>query len=147
MELSSEEIVRLIERVSGIPELLNKKGELEELIMKFKKVEEYLVRFESLEELTRHLKEIEDKIYLCKTYLTTNEASSYVAMSKFTLLEAAKRRDLPFYTPPSKCFYFTKEELDKWINGFRVPSKQEMLEESEDSTEDIMKAMRNIRAL
>lgn len=133
MEMSSEEIVKLIERVSGIPEILEKKEELSSLINKFEKVESYLSRFGSLEELTGHLQEIENKIFLCKTYLTTNEAAAYVSMSKFTLLEAAKRGEIPYYTPPSKSFYFTKEELDKWLHSFRVPSRDDMLADLDDS--------------
>ena len=118
--------MKLIERVSDVPEILKKDGDLNEIIRKFRKVEEYLARFNNLEELTRHLREVEDKIYLCKTYLTTNEAAEYVAMSKFTLLEAAKRGDITFYTPPSKFYYFTKEDLDNWLSSFKIPSRKEM---------------------
>ncbi len=136
MELNSEQIVKLIEQVSGIPELLKKEGELAEILEKFKKVEGYLSRFKNLEELTSHLMEIEDKIYLCKTYLTTNEAAAYVSMSKFTLLEAAKRGDITFFTPPSKFYYFTKEDLDNWLSGFRIPCNKELKEQIEKEEQE-----------
>ena len=61
MEYSSKEILKLIERASGIPDILAKRGSIEELLDKFSAIEEYLGRFKSLEELTLHLKEIEDK--------------------------------------------------------------------------------------
>lgn len=57
----------------------------------------------------------------------------YLSMSKFTLLEAAKRRELPYYTPPSKSYYFLREELDEWVNSFRVPSQKE-IDEQESNT-------------
>ena len=128
MNFKTEEILNLIERSSGIPDLLSRKEELEAIIRKFENVEEYLKRFNSLEELTDHFKMMEDKIYVCKTYLTTNEAVKYLSMSKFTILEAVKRHELPYYTPPSKCFYFAKEDLDNWVRSFRVPSRKEMEE-------------------
>lgn len=139
MEFSSKEILKLIEQASGLPDILGKRGELTSLIFQFHEVEEYLKRFESLEELTRHLKEVEDRMYVCKSYLTTNEAMQYLSMSKFTLLEAVKRRELPYYTPPSKSYYFLREELDDWVSSFRVPSQKEIDEQESNTARRIKK--------
>ena len=125
MELKTKEILRLIERASGIPDILQRKDELEDIVNKFAVVEMYVERFSSLEELTEALKEIEDKLYVCKTFLTTNEAMKYLSIGKFTLLEAAKRGELPHYSPPSKCFYFAKDDLDKWMEGYLNKAKEQ----------------------
>jgi excisionase family DNA binding protein len=130
MEYSSKEILKLIERASGIPDILAKRETIEELLEKFTAVEEYLRRFQTLEELTLHLKEVEDKIYLCKEYLTTEEACKYLSLSKYTLREVVKRREIPFYTPPGKGYYFLRTELDEWVLGFRVPSASEAEEQA-----------------
>ena len=53
MEFSSNEILKLIERASGIPDFLSKKTDIELLLGKFQSVEEYLARFGSLDELKR----------------------------------------------------------------------------------------------
>lgn len=131
MEYSSKEILKLIERASGIPDILAKRESIEELLEKFSAIEEYLGRFKSLEELTLHLKEMEDKIYLCKGYMTTEEACKYLSLSKYTLREVVKRREIPYYTPPGKGYYFLREELDEWVMGFRVPSSREAEQQDE----------------
>ena len=129
MEFSSQQISNLIERASGFADLMSKRESIEELLKKFAAVEEYMQRFHSLEELTLHLKEMEDNIYMCKEYLNMEEACKYLSMSKYTLRDAAKRREIPFYTPPGKGYYFMKRELDEWVKGFRVASQKEMDEQ------------------
>jgi len=131
MEYSSKEILKLIERASGIPDILAKRGSIEELLDKFSAIEEYLGRFKSLEELTLHLKEMEDKIYLCKDYMTTEEACKYLSLSKYTLREVVKRKEIPYYTPPGKGYYFLRSELDEWVMGFRVASSKETEEQDQ----------------
>ena len=59
MEFSSNEILKLIERASGIPDFLSKKTDIELLLGKFQSVEEYLARFGSLDELvTVHVEDL-----------------------------------------------------------------------------------------
>jgi excisionase family DNA binding protein len=69
---------------------------------------------------------MEDMLYVCKEFLTTNEAVKYLSICKFTLLEAVRRREIPYYTPPSKTYYFAKADLDAWVNSYRVPTQKEM---------------------
>lgn len=125
MEFSANEILKLIERASGIPDFLSKKQDIELLLGRFRSVEEYLGRFGSLEELTVYLKRMEDKMYMFKTFMNTDEACKYVNISKFSLREAVKRMELPVYTPPGKGYFFLKDDLDKWMEGFRIPSREE----------------------
>ena len=131
MEYSSKEILKLIERASGIPDILAKRGSIEDLLGKFSAVEEYLNRFQSLEELTLRLKEFEENIYLCKDYLTTDEACKYLSISKYTLREMVKRNAVPYYTPPGRSYYFQRNELDEWVRGFRVSTRAELDREAE----------------
>ena len=84
MEFSKTDILRLIERASAIPELLSRREEIETLVARFKEVEAYLERFQSLEELITHLKWLEDQLYMCKTYMSTDAltADKYVRRVK-----------------------------------------------------------------
>ena len=81
MEFSSNEILKLIERASGIPDFLSKKTDIELLLGKFQSVEEYLARFGSLDELVTFFKRFEEKMFMLKTFLTTEEASKFVGVS------------------------------------------------------------------
>ena len=126
MEFSSNEILKLIERVSGIPDFLSKKTDIEILLGKFQAIEEYLARFGSLEELTTFFKRIEEKLYMLKSFMTTEEASKFVGVSIVTMRQAVKRMELPVYTPPGKGYMFLREDLDEWMHTFRNPSRAEL---------------------
>lgn len=126
MEFSSNEILKLIERASGIPDFLSKKTDIELLLGKFQSVEEYLARFGSLDELVTFFKRIEEKMFMLKTFLTTEEASKFVGVSVFTLREAVKKMQLPVYTPPGKGYLFFREDLEEWLGHFRNPSREEL---------------------
>ena len=89
-----------------------------DLIKRFERAEEMLRRFGDMDDLIASLRQIEEKIYVCKTFLTTDEAASLLGINKRTLLNAAQRGEIKLYNPPSRHYYFKREELNEWINGF-----------------------------
>ena len=89
-----------------------------DLIKRFERAEELLRRFGDMDDLIASLRQIEEKIYVCKTFLTTDEAASLLGINKRTLLNAAQRGEIKLYNPPSRHYYFKREELNEWINGF-----------------------------
>ena len=89
-----------------------------DLIKRFERSEEMLRRFGDMDDLIASLRQIEEKIYVCKTFLTTDEAASLLGINKRTLLNAAQRGEIKLYNPPSRHYYFKREELNEWINGF-----------------------------
>lgn len=89
-----------------------------DLIKRFERAEEMLRRFGDMDDLIAFLRQIEEKIYVCKTFLTTDEAASLLGINKRTLLNAAQRGEIKLYNPPSRHYYFKREELNEWINGF-----------------------------
>ena len=88
-----------------------------DLIKRFERAEEMLRRFGDMDDLIASLRQIEEKIYVCKTFLTTDEAASLLGINKRTLLNAAQRGEIKLYNPPSRHYYFKREELNEWING------------------------------
>ena len=89
-----------------------------DLIKRFERAEEMLRRFGDMDDLIASLRQIEEKIYVCKTFLTTDEAASLLGINKRTLLNAAQRGEIKLYNPPNRHYYFKREELNEWINGF-----------------------------
>lgn len=124
MNLTAEEIMKLVENASKIPDLLNSERKICELLAKFEQIENYLKRFNSLEELVRQLAQVEENIIVCKSYLTTNEAAKYLSTTKHSILAAVKRKELNYYCPPGKGYYFSKEELDNWVLKYKVSSNE-----------------------
>lgn len=152
MEFSAKEILCLIERASVIPDILRQKEEIEDLLVKFEDLEAYLKRFHSLDELLSHMRDLEDKVYMLKTYLTTEEAGKYLAISKYTLREAVKQRALPFYNPPGKGYYFLKDDLDAWMESYRINcvsnvGKVEVENPEDDPDDDEMDIQAQFEAL
>ena len=96
-----------------------------DLIKRFERAEEMLRRFGDMDDLIASLRQIEEKIYVCKTFLTTDEAASLLGINKRTLLNAAQRGEIKLYNPPSRHYYFKREELNEWINGFVMMNQAE----------------------
>lgn len=122
MKLEPGDLLKLADKLNATKELLERHGDVDALLKKFTDLEDYLSRFTSLAELTEYFKDIEEKAFFCRTFFPTNEATKYLKISKWTLLEAVKRHEIPYYTPPGKSYYFAKEDLDKWVMKFKVPS-------------------------
>lgn len=89
-----------------------------DLTKRFERAEEMLRRFGNLDELIASLRQIEEKIYVCKTFLTTDEAANFLGVNKRTLLNAAQRGEIAVYNPPSKHYYFKRDELNEWVSSF-----------------------------
>ena len=100
-----------------------------DLIKRFERAEEMLRRFGDMDDLIASLRQIEEKIYVCKTFLTTDEAASLLGINKRTLLNAAQRGEIKLYNPPSRHYYFKREELNEWINGFVMNPAEPKYEE------------------
>lgn len=117
----------MVEQAGNIRDVLDRKNEFEAMVSRYEAVEDKLKKFGNIDDLLIHFKELEDRIYICKHYMNTDEASSYLSINKRTLLNAAQRGEIPYYNPPSKYYYFEKDDLDKWVASFRNPSKNELL--------------------
>lgn len=126
MDLETKDLMKLLEQVGNLKDIMEKKDELGMMLSRFESAEENLKRFGSMDELISRLKQIEDQIYVCKHFMNTDEAARYLSINKRTLLNAAQRNDIPYYNPPSKFYYFERDDLDAWVASFRIPSRKEV---------------------
>lgn len=55
-----------------------------------------------------------EKVYN-KEVLTSNEAASYLRMSKGYLYQLTMRKQIPFTKPNRGRIYFNRLELDEWL--------------------------------
>lgn len=60
-----------------------------------------------------------------KKYLTLEEASNYLGLSKKTLYQFTHKKTIPYYKP-NRNIYFNVEDLDKWITQHRISSEEEV---------------------
>mgnify|MGYP003313625413 FL=1 len=126
MDLETKDLMKLIEQVGNLKDIMEKKDELSMMLSRFETAEGNLRRFGSMDELISRLKQIEEQIFVCKHFMNTDEAAKYLCINKRTLLNAAQRNDIPYYNPPSKFYYFERDDLDAWVASFRIPSRKEV---------------------
>jgi len=64
-----------------------------------------------------------------KEYLTVDETSEYLGVSKSAVYKITSKKEIPFYNPGGKKIYFKKSELDAWIDSGRVSPDSEILQQ------------------
>lgn len=62
---------------------------------------------------------------LQKEFLTLEEASIYLQVSKSFLYKLTSRNEIAHFKPSGKLIYFSREDLDNWIRAGKVASLEE----------------------
>ncbi len=71
-------------------------------------------------------------IYCTKEVLTSNEAAKYLGISKSYLYKLTMGQKIPHYKPMGKMCYFNRLELEKWLQGNRISTEEEIAERVQD---------------
>lgn len=61
-----------------------------------------------------------------KEVLTSDEAARYMGVSKSYLYKLTMTQKIPYYKPMGKMCYFNRLELEKWLQGNRVSTANEI---------------------
>lgn len=77
-----------------------------------------------LADIARLLKEQSENT---KEILNVEEASRYLSLSKSYLYKLAERKELPFFCPAGKKYYFRREDLYQYLTRFRTSSQSEIV--------------------
>lgn len=71
-------------------------------------------------------------IFCTKEVLTSDEAASYMGISKSYLYKLTMTRQIPHYKPMGKMCYFNRKELENWLQSARVKTSSELEQEAQD---------------
>ena len=71
-------------------------------------------------------------IFCTKEVLTSDEAASYMGISKSYLYKLTMTRQIPHYKPMGKMCYFNRKELESWLQGARVKTSSELEAEAQE---------------
>ena len=63
--------------------------------------------------------------------LTTEEAAAYLGLKKGYLHKLMMRRAIPYYKPGGQLCYFAQADLDNWLTGTRISSKEEIEQQAQ----------------
>jgi excisionase family DNA binding protein len=83
-------------------------------------------------EVTQIKQFIKEQSILRKEFLTLEEVTWYLGLSKSCLYKMTSKNEIPFYSPRGKKLYFRKPELDEWVFRNRISSNYELESEVEN---------------
>ena len=66
-----------------------------------------------------------------KEVLTTDEAASYMGVSKSYLYKLTMEKRIPHYKPMGKMVYFNRQELEGWLQANRVATDEELSQDAQ----------------
>lgn len=66
-----------------------------------------------------------------KEVLTSDEAARYLGISKSYLYKLTMRQQVPHYKPMGKMCYFSRLELEKWLQSNRVATGDEISQQAQ----------------
>lgn len=86
--------------------------------------------------MDNNLKQVADLITaniinVTKEVLTSNEAASYMGVSKSYLYKLTMDRQIPHYKPMGKMMYFNRQELEQWLQSNRVSTDSELTQQAQ----------------
>ena len=85
-----------------------------------------------MEELKKITDAISAKVAVnTKEVLTTDEAASYMGVSKAYLYKLTMGRKIPHYKPMGKMVYFNRQELEQWLQANRVATDVEISQKAQ----------------
>ena len=140
---SNYDIYDTLERMSRAMDFLNEKKQIDELLDEVTVVKQYLERFGSLTELLKHVKDIENHIYVCKDMFTPQEAAKYMGISLSHLYRLTSNNDLTKYKPSGKLMYLSKDELNHWMKQNEILSNEALEERGQKAVEEYNKERMN----
>ena len=66
-----------------------------------------------------------------KEVLTSDEAASYMGVSKSYLYKLTMEKKIPHYKPMGKMVYFNRQELEHWLQANRVATDEELSQDAQ----------------
>ena len=66
-----------------------------------------------------------------KEVLTSDEAASYMGVSKSYLYKLTMGNKIPHYKPMGKMVYFNRQELEQWLQANRVATDEELSQQAQ----------------
>ena len=70
-------------------------------------------------------------IFCQKEILTSDEAPRYMGVSKSYLYKLTMRQQIPHYKPMGKMCYFSRLELEQWLQNNRVSTSTEINQQAQ----------------
>lgn len=96
------------------------------LMQQVKLIEDVLAQFGSIEMLMKRIKNMEDTLYTNKEILSLDEASLFLNASKSQLYKLTRTLAIPHYKPGGKAIYFYKSEILEWVKEHPIKKEEKV---------------------
>jgi len=86
----------------------------------------------TLADLSEQINVLAKAVLLNKETLNIEEAAAYTGLSVSFVHKLTSRREIPFFKPRGKILYFSRLELDQWLQQNRVMTSDEINQAATD---------------
>jgi len=127
----ASEFIETMQKLEDVTRILAKMGSttVEEAVSRIKSIAYFMDKYGDIAELLERLREIEEKLYLCRDMLTVDEAALYLGVSKSQIYNMTSNREITHYKPKGKIIYFDRKDLDEVLRRNPILSRN-MVEQS-----------------
>ena len=66
-----------------------------------------------------------------KPFLSTDEAAAFIGVSRSTLYKLTSGQQIPHFKPTGKLCYFSRQDLEEWLQSNRVSTLSEIAAEAD----------------
>lgn len=85
-------------------------------------VEKVIQKLGPVEAILDRMSRIEDHLYTTKAVFSFKEACAYIGVSDSMLYKLTANNEIPHYKPRGKMLYFSKKDLDEWLQQNHEPT-------------------------
>lgn len=124
---TKRDLEQLIAQYLEAQEFARTKGRLNEILRNLKEIKMILNKFEAIHNLNVIVDHFEEQSWVLKEYLTLDEVSAYLNVSRWTVRRLSSEKIIPVYKPLDRIF-IKREDLLQWIECNKRMSQEEIEE-------------------
>ena len=95
---------------------------IERFAERLSEVEKVIQKLGSVDSILDRMSQIEEQLYTTKAVFSFKEACTYIGVSDSMLYKLTARNEIPHYKPRGKMIYFSKKDLDEWLQQNHEPT-------------------------
>jgi excisionase family DNA binding protein len=119
------ETLKSLENVSKILVDMNSES-IPAAVERIEIIGEYLDKYRNLADVLKHLKAVEDRLFMEKEMLSVQEAARYMDVSRDFIYRLTAAHEVSFYKPTSKLVFIPRKELDEYMHRNVIYSTTEI---------------------
>lgn len=124
----ASEFIDTMQKLEDVSRMLSKMGgaTIDEAVSRIKAIAYFMDKYGDIAMLLERLKEMEEKLYMCREMLTVDEAAAYLNVSKSQIYLMTSTKEITHYKPKGKIIYIDRKDLDDLLRRNPVLSRKQL---------------------